>query len=194
MDMVLKASKECSKYVADAIDQLILNNKNELRNLVSKDNDKELITKIFVDGFRKIQKGMKEMENAPFELSGSTATIALIVNYIVCYIINLDDSRAVIGKKVNDKNNAIQLSTVHDVSENKEELERIKKNGGEVRCYKNTNIMRIFKKGDPFYPGICMSRTLGDVYSHDIISDEPEVNVHNLEKEDDFIILGTDPI
>ena len=54
--------------------------------------------------------------------------------------------------------------------------------------------MKIFKKDDPFYPGISVSRTLGDVYSHDIISDEPEVNVHNLEKEDDFIIFGTDTL
>ena len=113
---------------------------------MSKDNNKELITKIFVDGFRKIQKGMEEMENSFFELNGSTAIIALIVNYIVCYIINLGDSRAVIGRKVNDKNYSIQLSTVHDVSENKEELERIKKSGGEVSCNKNNNIMRIFKK------------------------------------------------
>ena len=54
--------------------------------------------------------------------------------------------------------------------------------------------MRIFKKDDPFYPGLCVSRTLGDAYSHDLISDEPEVYIHNLEKEDDFIILGTDAI
>ena len=54
--------------------------------------------------------------------------------------------------------------------------------------------MRIFKKDNPFYLGICKSRTLGDIYSHDIISEEPEINVYNLEKEDDFIILGTEPI
>jgi hypothetical protein len=53
--------------------------------------------------------------------------------------------------------------------------------------------MRIYKKDDPFYPGLTVSRSLGDLYSHDIISDEPEVSVHTLEKEDGFIFLGTFP-
>jgi serine/threonine protein phosphatase PrpC len=73
---------------------------------------------------------MKDLENSPFfELSGSTATIALIVNNKVCYIINLGDNIAVIGRKSNTKNEPIQLNKVHDVSENKDELERIKNNG-----------------------------------------------------------------
>ena len=62
---------------------------------------------------------MKDLENTPFELSGSTATIALIVNNKVCYIINLGDSRAVIGRKSNTKNEAIQLNKVHNASEGK---------------------------------------------------------------------------
>ena len=186
--------KECSKYVSEAIDKLILDNKNELRNLVSKDYNKELLTKIFVDGFRKIQKDIEKMENQQFELSGSTATIALIINNTVCYIINLGNNVSIIGRKVNGKNFSIKLNKVHEVSENKEELERIKKMGGEVRFNEKSGVMRIYKKNDPFYPGLIVSRTLGDAYSHDVISDEPEVTVHNLEKEDDFIILGTDAI
>ena len=182
--------KECSKYVSDAIDKLILDNKNELKNLISNDNNKELITKIFLEGFRKIQKEMEEIENIHFELSGSTVTIALIVNNRVCYIINLGDNIALIGRKSNTKNEPIQLNTIHD-SENKEEVERIKKNGGEVR---GSTIMRIFKKDNNFLPGITVSRTLGDTFSHDIISDEPEINVHILQKEDDFLIFGTEPI
>lgn len=187
--------RECSKYVANEISKLILDNKNELKIILTKDNnDKEVITKIFVDGFKKIQNGMKELENVPFELSGSTATIALIVNNKVCYIINLGDNIALIGKKSNEKNESIQLNEIHDVSQNKNEIERIKKMGGEVRTYKGSNIMKIFKKNDPFYPGLCVSRTLGDILSHDIISYEPEVSVHKLEKGDDFIVLGTEPI
>ena len=186
--------KECSKYVSDAIDKLILDNKNELKNLVSKDNNKELISKIFVDGFKKIQNGMKELEHTFFELSGSTVTIALIVNNKVCYIINLGDNIAIIGRKSNMKNQPIQLNSIHDVSENKDEFERIKKNGGEVRSFKDSNIMRIYKKDDQFYPGLTVTRTLGDNFSRDVISDEPEVNAHNLEIEDDFIIIGTEPI
>ena len=118
-------------------------------------------------------------ENASFSLSGSTATIVLIINNNICFIINLGDNCAIIGRRVNEKNNSIKVCNIHDISENKEELERIKKKGGEVRCKKN--IMRIFKKDDPFYPGLCVSRTLGDTYSHDLISDEPEINVYNFE-------------
>jgi serine/threonine protein phosphatase PrpC len=126
--------KECSKYVSDAIEKLISENKNELKNLGSKGDSQEQITKIFVDGFKKIQNGMKDLENCPFELSGSTATIALIVNNKVCYIINIGDNIAIIGRKSNTKNEPIQLNKIHDVTENKDELERIKNNGGEVRC------------------------------------------------------------
>ena len=136
---------------------------------------------------------MKDLENSPFELSGSTATIALIVNNKVCYIINLGDNHAVIGRKSNTKNEPIQLNKVHD-TENKDEMERIKYNGGEVRCNNNSTFKRIYKKGDPFHPGMTISRSLGDVYSRDVISDEPEVSVHTLEKEDGFIILGTETI
>ena len=126
--------KECSKYVDNEISKLILENKNELKIILTKDNnDKEVITKIFVDGFKKIQNGMKELENVPFELSGSTATIALIVNNKVCYTINLGDNIALIGKKSNEKNESIQLNEIHDVSQNKNEIERIKKMGGEVQ-------------------------------------------------------------
>ena len=192
--------KECSKYVSDAIEKLISENKNELKNLGSKGDSKEQITKIFVDGFKKIQNGMKDLENCPFELSGSTATIALIINNKVCYIINIGDNIAIIGRKSNTKNEPIQLNKIHDVTENKDELERIKNNGGEVRCNNtsircsnNSTFMRIYFKGDPFYPGLTISRSLGDLYSHDLISDEPEVSVHTLEKEDGFIFLGTFP-
>ena len=48
--------KECSNYVSEVIDKLKLDNKNELRNLVSKVNNNELITKIFEDRFKNIQK------------------------------------------------------------------------------------------------------------------------------------------
>ena len=36
--------KECSKYVSDAIDKFIFDHKNELKNLSSQDNNKEIIT------------------------------------------------------------------------------------------------------------------------------------------------------
>ena len=187
--------KECSKYVSDAIDKFILDNKNELKNLASQDNKRELITKLFVEGFKKIQKEIEENDenHASFALSGSTATITLIINKNICFIINLGHNCAIIGRKVNGKNDSIEVYTNHEISKNKEEQERIKKIGGEVRINNNTR-MRIYKKDDSCNPGLCVSRTLGDTYSRDVISDEPEINVYNLEKKDDFIILGTDAI
>ena len=69
---------------------------------------------------------MKDLENCPFELSGSTATIALIVNNKVCYIINLGDNIAVICSKSNTKNEPIQLNKIHM-------LQKIKMNWKELK-------------------------------------------------------------
>ena len=99
----------------------------------------------------------------------------MIIDNKVCYLINLGDNCAIIGRKENDKNNSIQLAKVHDVSQNKEELEQIKNLGGRKwNVIKIVSLWEFLKKDDPFYPGLCVSRTLGDLFSHDLISDEPK--------------------
>lgn len=111
-------------------------------------NSREVITKMFVDGYKKIQKQMKNQEGM-FELSGTCAISALLIDKI-CYVINLGDSRAVIGGKLIENIFAIQMSIDHKPSL-PEEMERIKKSGGEVKATNDSGggPMRVYKANEP---------------------------------------------
>ena len=91
--------KEASHFVNNAIKKLITDNKNNLKKWSMQANSREVITKMFVNGYKKIQQQMKKDQN--FDLSGSCAISALLIDK-VCYVINLGASRAVIGGKLID--------------------------------------------------------------------------------------------
>ena len=128
-----------------------------------------------------------------FELSGSCAISALLIDK-VCYVINLGDSRAVIGGKLIDNIFAIQMSIDHKPSL-PEEMERIKKSGGEVKSNAESGgPMRVYKLNDT-NPGLAVARSLGDCYGHECgVGDEPQVSYRILEETDEFIVMGSDGI
>ena len=180
--------KETSLYVNNLITKLISENKKELKIWSNQENSKELISKFFLNEFKKIQSQMNE--SAKFELNGACVISALIIDK-KCYIINLGNCRAVLGGKSKNEIFSFQMSTAH-IPDSLEEMERIKKSGGEV---KNTGVInRIYKLND-LLPGLAVSRALGDCYGHDCgISEEPQINYKILDKNDEFIILGSKSI
>ena len=178
--------KEASLFINNAIKKLITDNKNTLKKWTMQANSREVITKMFVNGYKKIQQQMKKDIN--FELSGSCAISALLIDK-ACYVINLGDSRAVIGGKLIDNIFAIQMSTDHKPSL-PEEMERIKKSGGEVKS-NAWGPMRIYKLND-LNPGLAVARSLGDCYGHECgVGDEPQVSYRILEETDEFIVMGS---
>ena len=183
--------KEASHFVNAAIKKLITDNKNKLRKWSLQANSREVITKMFVDGYKKIQQQMKK--TGDFDLSGSCAVSALLIDK-VCYVINLGDSRAVIGGKLIDNIFAIQMSIDHKPSL-PEEMERIKKSGGEVKSNADAGgPMRVYKLNDQ-NPGLAVARSLGDCYGHECgVGDEPQVSYRILEDTDEFIVMGSDGI
>ena len=183
--------KEASAFINNGIKKLITEHKNKLRKWSLQANSREVITKMFVDGYKKIQQQMKKAGD--FELSGSCAVSALLIDK-VCYVINLGDSRAVIGGKLIDNIFAIQMSIDHKPSL-PEEMERIKKSGGEVKNNPDAGgPMRVYKLNDN-NPGLAVARSLGDCYGHECgVGDEPQVSYRILEDTDEFIVMGSDGI
>ena len=182
--------KEASLFVNDAIKKLITDNKDNIKKWSMEVNSLEVITKMFVDGYKNIQKQMNE--DLQFELSGSCAISALLIDK-VCYVINLRNCRAVIGGKSKDNIFTIQMSTDH-LPSLPEEMERIKKSGGEVKGNDYGGPMLMYKLNDMIL-GLAVSRSLGDCYGHECgIGDEPQVNYRILEGTDEFIVMGSDGI
>ena len=184
--------QEASQYVEKEIKKLVSDNKNKIKKWSLQANSREVITKMFVDGYKKIQQHMKK-QDPMFDLSGSCCISALLIDK-VCYVINLGDSRAVIGGKLIDNIFAIQMSIDHKPSL-PEEMERIKKMGGEVKSQgEGGGPMRVYKLNDQ-NPGLAVARSLGDCYGHDCgVSEEPQVSYRILEDTDEFIVMGSDGI
>ena len=151
--------KEASSFVEREVRKLVSENKSRIKKWTQQPNSREAITKLFVDGFKKIQNLMKK-QNDTFDLSGSCAVSALIVGK-ACYVINLGDSRAVIGWKLIENIFAIQMTIDHK-PDLQEETDRIKKQGGEVKVPETGGPYRIYKINESS-PGLAVARTLGDV-------------------------------
>ena len=185
--------KEASTFIEKEIKKLVTDNKNKIRKWSLQANSRDMITKMFVDGYKNIQNLMKK-QDPQFELSGSCAVSALLIDK-VCYVINLGDSRAVIGGKLIDNIFAIQMSVDHKPSL-PEEMERIKKSGGEVKIPNEGagGPMRVYKLNENS-PGLAVARSLGDCYGHECgVSEEPQVSYRILEDTDEFIVMGSDGI
>jgi serine/threonine protein phosphatase PrpC len=115
------------------------------------------------------------------------------------YIANAGDSRVVVGKKSeNFIWEPLQLSRDHK-PELEEEKERILGRNGRVFQFKD-------HKGKPIgpyrvwhetldYPGLAMSRSLGDDVAHHFgVSCDPEITEYEIKPEDKFIIIASDGI
>eukprot|EP00933_Yihiella_yeosuensis_P027753 TRINITY_DN21625_c5_g1_i1.p1 TRINITY_DN21625_c5_g1~~TRINITY_DN21625_c5_g1_i1.p1 ORF type:complete len:457 (+),score=111.45 TRINITY_DN21625_c5_g1_i1:91-1461(+) len=128
------------------------------------------------------------------QASGSTAVAALWKGNKV-YTANAGDSRCVIGYKASRK---MAFETTDHKPEFPEEKKRIEANGGEVRSQTYPDgwtVHRIFVKGQDF-PGLCMTRTLGDqsVKDHGVVP-TPEVKVCEVDMANEpFMLLASDGV
>ena len=129
------------------------------------------------------------------DLSGSTC-ISVIYTPKKLIIANLGDSRCILGKYINNKWSAENLSRDHKPTI-QEEADRILKIGGRIHPMKDEDgefigPLRVYMK-DKEMPGLAMTRSFGDYFGSlaGTIS-EPEITEHILSQEDKFIILASD--
>jgi serine/threonine protein phosphatase PrpC len=91
---------------------------------------------------------------------------------------------------------AVQL-TKDQKPEDPEELDRITKSGGVVRRLldengRNIGPWRVWRK-DCSYPGLAMSRSLGDAVGAEIgVISVPHFSIHSIQEEDAFIVCASD--
>lgn len=160
-------------------------------------NNNSFIKETFKSFDQKLQK-----ENFDSKESGTTCVILIqISKYIICA--NTGDSRCILVKKAsyinnNNRNNILyeNLSNDHKPN-NPTEKKRIIEKGGEVHQRKNSlseyeGVFRIYEKGQQ-YPGLAVSRTLGDLNSK-LIGNicEPDIIIKTIDNRFKCVVLGSD--
>lgn len=128
------------------------------------------------------------------QASGTTA-VTVVRRGDTMWTAHAGDSRVVMGSE-NDKK--LHFATVDHKPEDAEERKRIEESGGEVRSFKYDDgwvVHRIFVK-DRDYPGLCMSRSLGDacMKDHGVIA-KPTVSKVPLNMSGKpFLVLASDGV
>ena len=196
---------KCSEFLKNCLHKLILNDINFPENV-------ELAIK---NGFLNAEKTFlneialnQEDENIINDRSGSCAVIILLVDRKI-YVANIGDSRTLFSEK-NGK--SFVMVTEDHKPENKNEKERIIKNGGHV--YQSRTVLssveneylngKIFLGPFRVLPGtLSVSRTIGDIGAKNpkfggnpnVVICKPDIFVFDLIKNDiDFFIMGSDGI
>jgi serine/threonine protein phosphatase PrpC len=168
----------------------------DILELIKKTLTKNNFQKI-KDFYKFIDEGLSSNDiHFDINFSGSTCIILFkIGNYLICS--NVGDSRAIM---INEKNEIIELSK-DQKPENENERKRIESMGGIIsQCNdlyddgKEGGPYRIWVKGCD-YPGISMSRSIGDKISHDIgVISEPEILDFNIDNKSECLVIGSDGI
>jgi integrin-linked kinase-associated serine/threonine phosphatase 2C len=181
--------KEVSLLIRHELRRKLIEDKNKLPRLTSKDHVENYFKEMFKELQRKFDRAIKE-----YELSGSCAICILIIEKKI-YCINLGDSRAVLCYRKDNKLVALEMSIDHKPSRS-DEKKRIYARGGEVLVLGDVSsgVMRVFKKND-MAPGLAVSRSLGDTLAHECgVVTDPEVIDKDIEPEDLFIVLASDGV
>ena len=141
-------------------------------------------------------KDLIKRYNIEIKNSGTTLCSAFILGNIL-YIINVGDSRAILGTYYNKVNiwKVKQLSVDHKPKDSKES-KRILLYNGRVDKLKNEygeeyGPYRVFEKeSDSIYPGLATSRTIGDDDAKKLgVVFEPDLFRYELKENDKIIIL-----
>ena len=163
-----------------------------IKNKLEKNNYKKI-----KDFYKLIDDGLSANEIFfDINFSGSTCIILFqIGNFLICS--NVGDSRAIMVK---ENNEIIELSKDQKPDNEKEKI-RIEKMGGIIsQC---NDLYDDGKEGGPFriwvkgrdYPGIAMSRSIGDKIAHDIgVISEPEILCFNINDKCEYLVIGSDGI
>ena len=191
-----KFGKEVSTYISlnlpKYLNQKISDSKINLKNIHFSN-----LSKIITDTFFQINSALIKNQKIDSSSSGCTcSSIILTQNHLVS--INLGDSRCVLGKYCEEKNTWSCLNLTRDHRPNDiNERKRIIKSGGKIFQEKDEfgndiGVMRIWQKEEGGI-GLALTRSFGDELLNKIgVNCIPEIKEFFLEKEDKFIIIGTD--
>lgn len=186
-----QAGHEVSLFVKDQLPKIML-----LDDRFKKGS--ESWPELLKDSFRKMQELVEEADSKQTmraNLSGTTATVALIDHAKnLCTVAHVADSVAVMGKEKDGIWEAQQLTREHKPNL-KDEKARIEKAGGKV-VYDGYANHRIYAGRNSKYPGLNMSRCLGDIMGHKKcgMTSEPDVTQFELKDADKMLLLCSDGV
>ena len=145
------------------------------------------------------QKELKQRYEIEINNSGTTLCSGFIYGNIL-YLINIGDSRAILGTYFNITNKwkSKQLSIDHKPN-NPDENKRIVSYNGRVDKFKNEfgeeyGVYRIFERdNESTYPGLTISRSIGDEDAQKLgVIYEPEIFKYELKIQDKILIITSD--
>ena len=194
-----------SKYISEYMNDYYT---NKLNFFLSEEDKQNLfimnIINIFLKNYEKIIKSSSSQLDQDLNTSidydisqsGSTSVMIFLLNDIlICS--NIGDSQCFLFNcSSEDLWTFESLSKQHLASDEKEQ-KRILENGGEIHPYYEEDGVfegpdRIYAK-NKVYPGLVMSRTLGDLEAKKIgVISEPDIIAKKIEKNSKFVVLASD--
>ncbi|CAK69861.1 unnamed protein product (macronuclear) [Paramecium tetraurelia] len=145
-----------------------------------------------------IQNVSVNVNKQPFDtnFSGSTLNGIILLENGRIHSFNVGDSRTVIGKLTGygSKFKPYQLSIDHKLTIKKEQY-RVISSGGKIDTFYDQNgPLRVWVNGTQ-YPGLAMSRSIGDQVAQSIgVSSIPDIVEYQLGLNDKFIIIASDGV
>jgi serine/threonine protein phosphatase PrpC len=184
---------DVSNFVKDSLPKLIVQDPR------FSGDDEEQKKGMLIDSFKKTQSLISTLERQKrlsASMSGTTATVVIHdLRQNKLLLSHVADSTCVLGKKVKDSDKLVGEALTRDHKpNNKDEKARIERAGGRVVFDGYAN-HRIYAK-NARYPGLNMSRCLGDLLGHadcGIIA-EPEVSVRSVHEDDRVLLLCSDGV
>ena len=168
----------------------------KLYNYIIKNNFKE-IEQLFKNINLKLHEKYKN--NDICLKSGSTSNLLMILNdkknenLNKIISINLGDSKSIL---IDEEDRIIELNKKH-IPDDKEEKERIEKNGGEISRvdWADYGPLRVFYK-NKIYPGLAMTRAFGDFNAESLgVNTIPDIREYDIQdKKPKIIVLATNGI
>ena len=163
-----------------------LKNEDEIYERLKKNNG-NILQKAFKHAERDIKKSEVDAN-----FSGTTCVMVLQTgDKLFCS--NIGDSRAILVKE----DGIFELS-IDQKPNDPEEMKRIEAAGGEVSQFEEdgekSGPYRVWKKGE-MYPGIAMSRSVGDLIATSLgVIPEPVFRETTIDKKSKFMVLASDGI
>ena len=183
--------QEVSEYIKENLPMdlnRILRSKNVNLN-------KDDLSEIIKQAFEMENNSLLRNRQIDSTLSGSTCA-AVIYTSEKLIIMNLGDSRCILGKKINNEYKLENLTKDHKPNV-EEEAERIKSYGGRIRAMMDdegnfVGPLRVYLK-DKDLPGLAMTRSFGDYFASTVGTIPiPDVTEYKFSSYDKFLILASD--
>ena len=182
---------EVSEYIKENL-PMDLNRILKAKNVnLNKDDLSEIIKQAFAMENNSLLRN-RQIDST---FSGSTC-VAVIYTSEKLIIMNLGDSRCILGKKINNEYKIENLTKDHKPNV-QEEAERIKSYGGRIRAMMDdegnfVGPLRVYLK-DKDIPGLAMTRSFGDYYASTVGTISiPDVTEYKFSSSDKFLILASD--